>query len=134
MQPKFKSQSQIYIWDLDEMAYFCRNNDDCGKHRQMTHITKMGADRLAKNTPKFIYTNCLAKPKILAFQWKQSSSGVCSQCPQDRVNYIICLKHFKCQTKLHFLYLSTPKHLVGPKFGSFWKTACCMNCVLQKIQ
>ena len=41
---------------------------DCGKHKPMTHITKMGADRLAKNTPKFIYTNCLAKPKILAFQ------------------------------------------------------------------
>jgi hypothetical protein len=37
---------------------------------KLTHSTKMGADKLAENTPnaqKFIFQNCLPKPKILGF-------------------------------------------------------------------
>ena len=44
---------------------FCRNNG------QRTHCTKMGADKLAKNTPnapKFTCPNCLPKPKSLGFR------------------------------------------------------------------
>ena len=40
-----------------------------------THSTKMGADRLAENTPnapKLIYPIWLPKPKSLGFQWKAS--------------------------------------------------------------
>jgi hypothetical protein len=39
-------------------------------HGQGTHYTKMGADKLAENTPnapKIICPNCLPKPKILGF-------------------------------------------------------------------
>jgi hypothetical protein len=47
----------------------CPNFD--GKHGQGTHCTKMGADKLAENTPnapKFIRPNCLSKPKSLGFR------------------------------------------------------------------
>ena len=50
-----------------------------GKHGQGTHSTKMGADKLAENTPnapKFICPNCLPKPKSLEFWWKKASLGV----------------------------------------------------------
>ena len=36
----------------------------------------MGADKSAKNTPKFIGQNCLPKPKSLGFRWKKASLGV----------------------------------------------------------
>jgi hypothetical protein len=41
-----------------------------GKHIQGNHITKMGADKSAKNipnTPKFTCPNCLPKHKSLGF-------------------------------------------------------------------
>ena len=41
-----------------------------GKHGQGTHSTKMGADKLAENTPnapKYICPICLPKPKSLGF-------------------------------------------------------------------
>ena len=38
-----------------------------GKDGQGTHCAKMGADKLAENTPKFICLNCLPKPKGLGF-------------------------------------------------------------------
>ena len=46
-----------------------------GKHGQGTHSTKMGADKLAKNTPnapKFFGPICLPKPKSLGFSEKRS--------------------------------------------------------------
>ena len=42
-----------------------------GKHGQVTHCTKMGADSLAENTPnapEFIDQICLPKPKNSGFQ------------------------------------------------------------------
>ena len=39
-----------------------------GKHGQGTHNTKMGADKWAENTPKFICPICLLKPKSLGFR------------------------------------------------------------------
>ena len=49
--------------------------DRCEKHGQGPHCIKMGADSLAKNTPKCsrIY---LPKPKSSRFQWKNASLGV----------------------------------------------------------
>ena len=44
-----------------------------GKHGQGTHITKMGADKLAENTtnaPKLFGPICLPKPKNLGFSKK----------------------------------------------------------------
>jgi hypothetical protein len=48
---------------------FCRNNDRLfnGKHNQETHCTKMGADKSAKNTPKFICPS----PKVWDFDEKR---------------------------------------------------------------
>ena len=49
------------------------------KHGQRTHSTKMGADKLFKNTPnapKFICPNCLPKPKSLGHRCKKASLGV----------------------------------------------------------
>ena len=54
LQPKFKSQSQRNIWDVDIKA-FCRNNGLMMKNMDMyvTHCTKMGANSSAENTPKY---------------------------------------------------------------------------------
>ena len=45
-----------------------------GKHGQGTPCTKMGADKLAENTPndpKFICLNCLPRPKVWDFDEKR---------------------------------------------------------------
>ena len=60
-------------------------NMDC---ESLTHSTKMGADKLAENTPntpKFVYPNCLLKPKSLGFRWKKASLGGRSPCPLESV-------------------------------------------------
>ena len=60
-----------------------------GKHGQGTHITKMGADKSAENTPtapKFICPICLPRPKSLGFWWKKASSGVYSLCLQTFID------------------------------------------------
>ena len=47
-----------------------------GNHGQGTHSTKMVADKSDKNTPnasKFIFPNCLPKPKSLESRWKKAS-------------------------------------------------------------
>ena len=49
-----------------------------GKHGQGNHSTKMGADKSAQNTPKFICPNFLPKPKILGSRWKKASNGFLS--------------------------------------------------------
>ena len=44
------------------------------KHGEGTHFTKMSADKSAENTPnapKFIYPNCLPKPKVWNFDEKR---------------------------------------------------------------
>ena len=51
---------------------------DQWKNEQGTHSTKMGADKLAENTPnapKLICPNCLPKPKSLGLWWKKSFIG-----------------------------------------------------------
>ena len=47
----------------------------CGNNGKGTHSTKIGAYKMAKNTPnapKFIGPNCLPKPKSLVFRWKKA--------------------------------------------------------------
>jgi hypothetical protein len=69
---KFKSQSQINIWDVDIGLVFCRNNGWI-MEGQVTHSTKMGADSLAENTPnalKNFSPKCPPKPKSLKFRKK----------------------------------------------------------------
>ena len=63
----FAAQIQIPIPNLGLVFFVEMENMDS---------TKMGADKLAENTPKFICPNCLPKPKILGILMKKSSLGV----------------------------------------------------------
>jgi hypothetical protein len=52
------------------LKYWCIN----GKHGQGNRSNQIDADKLAKNTPnapKFIWQNCLPKPKSLKFDEKR---------------------------------------------------------------
>ena len=78
------AKSQILILIPNKCLVFgykgiicCRNNSilienrSNGKHEQGTHSIKMGADKLAENTPnvpKSICPNCMHKPKSSVFQ------------------------------------------------------------------
>ena len=62
------------IRDLDIEAHFFRNNgwlmENMDKGLTVPQMPKMGADKLAENTPnalKFICPNCLLKPKNSGF-------------------------------------------------------------------
>ena len=58
MWPKFKTQSQVDVWDMDTYK-------GIGKYGQGTDCTKMSADSSAKitpNAPKFICQICEPKP------------------------------------------------------------------------
>ena len=62
---------------------FCKNNGWLMENMDLTHSTKMGADKSGENTPyvpKFLCINCLPKPKSLGFRWKKASLGLRSPC------------------------------------------------------
>ena len=80
------------------------------KHGQGTHRTKMGADKLFENTPKFICPNCLPKPKSLGFWWKKASLGVRSPWLWWRCRIIQKTEYYRI-CRLHNTYLQGQGHL-----------------------
>ena len=59
-----------------------------------THSTKMGADKLAENTPnlpEFICPIWLPKPKSSGFQWKKASLSVRSLCSNTYKDLLLCI-------------------------------------------
>ena len=89
---------------------FCRNNGWLMENIDKGLGTKMGVDKLAKNTPnapKRICPNCLPKPKSLGFLWKKASLGVRSPWPN------------LCWTQMHGLLDSNVKRLSGGRPSLF---------------
>ena len=121
-----------------------------GKHGQGTHSTKMGADKLAKNTPnapKFISPNCLPKPKSLGFRWKKASLGVHSPWLPSLVycgkvltfSLSVCL-HFAIGDCKYFLEFIFAFHILSRNFFIKWwskrtfsrSLICIKQCQLTK--
>ena len=76
-----------------------------GKHGQGTHSTKMGADKLIKNTQnatKHIWPNCLLKIKNLKFRRKKGSLGVSSTFKHTSVLPKSCLVFKSSSLKFQF--------------------------------
>ena len=61
---------------------FCRNNgwlmENMDKGLTVPKWVLINQPKIPPNAPKFIFPNCLPKPKNFVFWWKKASLGVCS--------------------------------------------------------
>ena len=86
---KFKSQSQIVIWDLDLKAYFFRNE----KHGQGTHNTKMGTDKVFEKyskCPKTYLPKLSAQAQKFGILMKKGIIG----CPYSVSQVVTIAMHY----------------------------------------